>query len=152
MHGNDELQNFSRLCGAIARAYRRNIAPPPPKPRGGPSALAGARGASRSGYLCVITTHALFARKVQRKVSNGVAVLAAVGSSLDRGKSAQLAPSRTPLESLPLRISDVVAQTRIVSAGEFWRSRRELSRHLKYIDRTCLAHAFPSSNPLSPAS
>src|SRR5262249_11232798 len=126
-----DMQNFSRLCGAIARAYRRNIAPPPPKPRGGPSALAGARGASRSGYLCV--THALFARKVQRK-------------------SAQLAPSRTPLGRLPLRISDVVAQTRIVSAGEFWRSRRELSRHLKYIDRTCLAHAFPSSNPLSPAS
>jgi hypothetical protein len=30
----------------------------------------------------VVTTHALFARKVQRKVSNGVAAFAARGSSL----------------------------------------------------------------------
>jgi hypothetical protein len=36
------------------------------------------------------TTHALFAVKVQRKVSNGVAGLAAAGSSLDRQKSRQL--------------------------------------------------------------
>jgi hypothetical protein len=31
-----------------------------------------------------VTTHALFALKVQRKVSTGVAELAAAGSSLDR--------------------------------------------------------------------
>jgi hypothetical protein len=47
----------------------------------------GARGASRSGSVSVITTHALFALKVQRKVSNGIAGLAAAGASLDRQKS-----------------------------------------------------------------
>src|SRR6266566_7449000 len=47
----------------------------------------GAKGASRSGLVSVITTHALFALKVQRKVSNGIAGLAAGGSSLDRQKS-----------------------------------------------------------------
>src|SRR5215831_8514489 len=35
----------------------------------------------------VITTHALFARKVQRKLSNGVAGFAAGGSSSDRKRS-----------------------------------------------------------------
>jgi hypothetical protein len=40
----------------------------------------------------VITTHALFALKVQRKVSNGVAGLAAGGASLDREKSRQFVP------------------------------------------------------------
>lgn len=34
----------------------------------------------------MITTHSLFALKVQRKVSNGVADLATAGSSLDRQK------------------------------------------------------------------
>src|SRR5437667_3079380 len=40
-----------------------------------PIGAGGARGASRSGSVSVITTHALFARKVQRKLSNGVAAL-----------------------------------------------------------------------------
>jgi hypothetical protein len=39
----------------------------------------------------VITTDALFAAKVQRKVSNGVARLAVAGSSLDRLKIAAIA-------------------------------------------------------------
>src|SRR6266699_3725233 len=38
----------------------------------------GAKGASRSSLVSVITTHALFALKVQRKVSNGIAGLAVV--------------------------------------------------------------------------
>jgi hypothetical protein len=38
----------------------------------------------------VTTTDALFAGKVQRKVSNGVARLAAAGSSLDRHKIATI--------------------------------------------------------------
>jgi len=42
----------------------------------------------------VITTHALFARKVQRKLSNGVAGFAAGGSSSDRKRSRQFVPSR----------------------------------------------------------
>ena len=47
-----------------------------------PIGAGGVRGGSRSGSLSVVTTHALFARKVQRKVSNGVAAFAARGSSL----------------------------------------------------------------------
>jgi hypothetical protein len=44
----------------------------------------------------VTTTHALLALKVQRKVSNGVASLAAAGSSLDRPKIAAVpAPQRS---------------------------------------------------------
>src|SRR5262249_5235467 len=40
-----------------------------------PIGAGGVRGASRSGLASVITTHALFARKVQRKLSDGVAAL-----------------------------------------------------------------------------
>jgi hypothetical protein len=67
------------------------VAPPPPKPRRGPRALAG-RGTSWSGSLSVTTTDALFAGKVQCKVSNGVAGLAAAGSleAQNRGKSCHL--------------------------------------------------------------
>jgi hypothetical protein len=73
-----------------SHSRRRNIAPPPPKPRGGPGALAGGEEQAGQASLPVATTHALFAVKVQRKVSNGVAGLAAAGSSLDRQKSRQL--------------------------------------------------------------
>src|SRR6185312_9680913 len=44
-----------------------------------PSGAGGVRGASWSGSASVITTHALFAVKVQRKVSNGIAGFAADG-------------------------------------------------------------------------
>src|SRR5436853_4268064 len=73
---------------------RRNSAPPPPKPRGGPSALAGVRGASRSGSASVLTTHALFAREVQRKLSDHVAGFAAAGPSSDRKRSRPIRGSR----------------------------------------------------------
>jgi hypothetical protein len=52
-----------------------------------PIGAGGARGASPSGSVSVITTHALFALKVQPKVSNGIAGLAADGASLDPQKS-----------------------------------------------------------------
>ena len=93
------------------------------------------------------TTHALFARKVQRKLSNGVAGFAAAGSSLDRQKSRQFLPSQrrrlmtnvcasTSAKSRPeLRIPTAAAQTRVVSGGEVWPIQRELSRHLKYMAR-----------------
>src|SRR5438445_10998862 len=59
-----------------------------------PIGAGGVRGASRSGSS-VITTHALFARKVQRKLSNGVASFAPPADHLlkerDRG---QFVPSR----------------------------------------------------------
>jgi hypothetical protein len=45
----------------------------------------------------VITTDALFAAKVQRKVSNAVAGFAAGGSSLDRQKSQQFLPPQRRL-------------------------------------------------------
>src|SRR5262249_17359243 len=57
----------------------------------------GVRGASRSGSASVITTHALFARKVQRKLSNSVAGFPAGGSSSDRKRSRPIrAFSATP--------------------------------------------------------
>src|SRR5260370_11506140 len=89
------MQNPSQGVGAAARRRAGAIARrPPPKPRGGPSALAGER--SESIWLGVRDhTHALFALKVQRKLSNGVAGFAAAGSSFDRQKSrAILAPSQ----------------------------------------------------------
>ena len=95
------------------------------------------RGASRSGSVSVITTHALFALKVQRKLSNGVAGFAAGRSSWigrNRGPSclvidplAGQPPRRTlaedPKSTRPeLRIRNLAAQTRIVSGGKFRRS------------------------------
>src|SRR5262249_44669411 len=62
-----------------------------------PIGAGGVRGASRSGSASVITTHALFARKVQRKLSNGVAGFAAGGSSSDRKRARPIrAFSATP--------------------------------------------------------
>src|SRR5207248_2899090 len=62
-----------------------------------PIGAGGVRGASRSGSASVITTHALFARKVQRKRSNGVAGFAAGGSSSERKRSRPIrAFSATP--------------------------------------------------------
>src|SRR5438552_11910034 len=58
------------------------------------------RGAKPSGLLSVTTTDALLALKVQRKVSNGVAGLAAAGSSLDRQKIAA-SPAITAIDQRP---------------------------------------------------
>src|SRR5262249_555572 len=49
-----------------------------------PIGAGGGRGASRAGETSLITTHAPFARKVQRKLTNGVAGFAAGGTSLDQ--------------------------------------------------------------------
>jgi hypothetical protein len=66
--------------------------------------------ADQARFRCT-TTHALFARKVQRKVSNGVAELRAVRSFLDRQKSRQILWSSVlldhqppPRESLPISL------------------------------------------------
>src|SRR6516165_1166095 len=56
-----------------------------------PIGAGGVRGASRAGSASVITTHALFARKVQRKLSNGVAGFAAGRSSSDQRDRGQFA-------------------------------------------------------------
>ncbi len=90
------------------------------------------RGASRSGSVSVITTHAPFALKVQRQVSNGVAGLAAAGSSLDRQKARPSRAQRCKLDDQrprrtlaedpgstrpELRIPGTAAQTRTVSVA-----------------------------------
>ena len=76
------MQNSSQELGVTARRRAGGIVRPPTtqNPRR-PIGAGGVRGGSRSGSLSVVTTHALFARKVQRK-SNGVAAFAARGSSL----------------------------------------------------------------------
>src|SRR5213078_1991827 len=99
-----------------------------------PIGAGGARGASRSGSMSLITTHALFAPKVQRKVRNGIAGLAAGGASLDRQKPrGQFAPydaARWPLRRTTLaedpgstrperHFPSGAAQTRVVSRPEF---------------------------------
>jgi hypothetical protein len=74
--------------GATSRRHHLNPAEAHGRWRG--------RRAKPSGLLSVTTTHALLALKVQRKVSNGVAGLAAAGSSLDRPKIAAVpAPQRS---------------------------------------------------------
>src|SRR4029077_15431370 len=70
---------------------------PTTKPRGSPICGGGGGEKSRSGSASVITTHALFARKVQRKLSNGVAGFAAAGPPSDRKRSRPIrAFSATP--------------------------------------------------------
>src|SRR5262249_888316 len=59
-------------AGATSRRHHLNPAEAHRRWRG--------RGAKPSGLLSVTTKHALLALKVQRKVSNGVAVLAAAGT------------------------------------------------------------------------
>jgi hypothetical protein len=78
------------LAALVPAQRRAATAKTPRRPIG----AGGGEESSRSGSLSVITTHALFALKVQRKVSNGVAGLAAAGSSLDRQKSWQFLPSQ----------------------------------------------------------
>jgi hypothetical protein len=113
-----------------------------------PIGAGGVRGASRSGSASVITTHTLFARKVQRKLSNGVAGFAAGGSSSenesDRG---QFVPSRRrrmmanvkrllkiPAEPSPeLRIPGAAAQTRVVSMAGIRLGSGECARAFKGI-------------------
>src|SRR5215813_6945620 len=85
-------------AGATSRRHHLNPAEAHGRWRG--------RGAKPSGLLSVTTTHALLALKVQRKVSNGVAGLAAAGSSLDRPKIAAvpaLSDRPTPAQASLLR-------------------------------------------------
>jgi len=95
----------------------------------------------------VITTHALLARKVQRKLRNGVAGFAAGGSSSDRKRSPIRAFSATPHDgqraerllkspaepSPELRIPSAAAQTRVVSMAGIRLGSRESARAFKGI-------------------
>ena len=59
------LLDMSKLLSIVSAQQRAA----PPKPRGGPMALAGARGASRSGSASVPTMHALFTTEVECKMA-----------------------------------------------------------------------------------
>jgi hypothetical protein len=85
------------------------------------------RGASGQASPAVTTTHAPLAGKVQRKLRNGVAQMAAAGSAeiLAISGCASLAdgprrpPAEIPASTPELRLSDPAAQTRIVSVVTF---------------------------------
>jgi hypothetical protein len=121
------------------------------------------RGVSRSGSLSVSTTHALFARKVQRKESNGVAGLAAAASSLDRQKSrrfllsqrstnARKDPCWHPGIRPELRFPRRAAQPRIVSVARIRLDSRKSVRPFKGIFcadiSELVSHAQPRSRSL----
>ena len=78
----------------------------------------------------MITTHALFARKVQRKLSNGVAGFAAgriiFGPTCARGRGMLAAGPE-------LRIRNAAAQTRMVSVAKIRLDRRKSTRLFKGI-------------------
>ena len=78
----------------------------------------------------MITTHALFVRKVQRKLRNGVAGFAAGGSSLDR----RVREGAGMLAAGPeLRITGAAAQTRMVSVAGIRLVSRKSTRLFKGI-------------------
>jgi hypothetical protein len=91
----------------------------------------------------MVTTHALFAMKVQHKLRNGVAGRIISGSA-ESGQNLPISAmlldpqnvrAEMPAEIDQLGIAGAAAQTRMVSAGEFWPSQQELSRDLKYMAR-----------------
>ena len=104
----------------------------------------------------MVTTHARFAMKVQHKLRNGVAGRIISGSA-ESGQNLPISAmlldpqnvrAEMPAEIDQLGIAGAAAQTRMVSAGEFWPSQQELSRDLN----TWLAHGFLSSSPTCPAT
>ena len=78
----------------------------------------------------MITTHALFAREVQRKLRNGVAGFAAGGSSLDQ-RVREGAGCWPP--GPELRIPGAAAQTRMVSVARIRLVSRKSPRLFKGI-------------------
>jgi len=92
---------------------------------------------SRPGSLSVTTTDALFAGKVQRKVSHGIAGLAAAGSSRHRQKIAAIPASASILprswHSARAAPPTVAARTRIVSAAGIRLDHRKSVRPFKGI-------------------
>ena len=92
MQNSSQERRRNSAPGGLAQ-QRTATAQTPRRPIG----AGGVRGASRAGSASVLTTHALLARKVQRKLSNGVAGFAAGGSSSDRNRSRPIrALSATP--------------------------------------------------------
>jgi hypothetical protein len=116
-----------------------------------PRGTGGGKGASRPGSLSVTTTDALFAGKVQRKVSNGIAGLAAAGSSRHRQKIAAIPASASILPRSWHRARaappTVAARTRIVSAAGI----RLITGNLCDLSKGYFATTFLSSSPPTPA-
>src|SRR2546427_5574215 len=101
-----DMQTSCHLC-------RRNSAPPPPKPRGGPSALAGERSEPLKARVRAPHERSLCAQSPVQSEQCCCWTGLAAGSSLD---------DRHPGE---LRTPNAAAQTRTVSAPRFWLSQRE---------------------------
>jgi hypothetical protein len=123
---------------------------PPRTERRNPATVAPWRGFAMTepitvGSLCVTTTHALFALKVQRKVSNG----GWIGPRRIISGSAEIAAIPAPLSERPtlrasipaghpgirpeLRIPHAAAQTRIVSVARIRLDSRKSVRPFKGI-------------------
>jgi hypothetical protein len=91
----------------------------------------------------VTTTDALFAGKVQRKVSNGVAQLAAARSSLDRQKIAQVLPCQQftnaradiPAEILARGLSCVSQTWQLTREESPWREFARIPGNLRDLSK-----------------
>ena len=123
-----------------------------------PGGRRGAGGAERSEPVRLTVyghhTRALFAMKVQHKLRNGVAGRIISGSA-ESGQNLPISAmlldpqnvrAEMPAEIDQLGIAGAAAQTRMVSAGEFWPSQQELSRDLKYMARARIPE-FESDMP-----
>jgi hypothetical protein len=120
-----DMQTLLSIAGTTSRRHH-------PSPAEAHGALAGGEEQSQSGLLSVTTTDALFAGKVQCKVSNGVAHLAPrrfLPSQRLTNARADILP-RDPGTRPELRIANVAAHTRIVSVVRIrldsWKSVRPL--------------------------
>ena len=132
-----DIQNSSPLC-------RRNIAPPPPKPRGGPQALAGERSEAIRLAVRDHQTRSLGAQSPaqteqwcccfgRRRIISG--------SAENRGSSRPSAIDRPPAQASPLRsyirpelrFPHAAAQTRIVSVARIRLDSRKSVRPFKGI-------------------
>src|SRR6516164_6531465 len=145
-----DMQNSSqeRRRNSAPEGWRKQRAATTQTPRR-PIGAGGVRGASRSGSASVITTHALLARKVQRKLSNGRWLCRRADHLLNERDRGQIAPSRRrrvmangraerllkiPAEPGPeLRIPGAAAQTRVVSVAGIRLGSGEFARAFKGI-------------------
>ena len=104
----------------------------------------------------MVTTHALFAMKVQHKLRNGVAGRIISGSA-ESGQNLPISAmlldpqnvrAEMPAEIDQLGIAGAAAQTRMVSLANFGRANSSYHE----ISNTWLAHGFLSSSPTCPAT
>jgi hypothetical protein len=133
-----DMQNPSRLCRRNARRGRRNVAPPPPKPRGGPRALAG-EGARAIQARCPCPhTRSVCAQSPAQteqwycwfcawRIIFGSAAIAAIPAISEMTNIRQECPG---IKS-ELRPRNASAQTRIVSVARIPLDSRKSARSFK---------------------